>query len=323
MDLIYAARYTEVCDYAWEDCQGSEIIPGGIWYVDIGAIPDFFQRIKGPYNRSQRYVIVSPSSDFGLHYQQYEHPANDLKKWVGLQCNPRTVGYQDINIHARINPQRCKETDKYSIKCWSYTAATFDEIPNNVTKWFLTNCEIQDERVVPIPFGVSGNKNSLDHVNLIDIRRKLPKTRDKLLYINFQFYTTDRYELYLHFSENYPDVVTCKQQVSFAEYLDDLATHKFVLCPTGNGLDCYRTLETIYMGAVPIMERRRGAMVPYQNVKWPVIAYPKLFQVDPYRLENEWKSIEETFKTQPIDLTAVKWSYWKQKILESAHSSTG
>jgi hypothetical protein len=116
--------------------------------------------------------------------------------------------------------------------------------------------------------------------------------------------------LYLHFSENYPDIVTCKQQVSFDEFLEDLATHKFVLCPTGNGLDCYRTLETIYMGAVPIMERRRGGMVPYQNVKWPVIAYPKLFQIDPYRLENEWKSIEGT----PTDLTAAKWPYWKNRI---------
>ena len=38
------------------------------------------------------------------------------------------------------------------------------------------------------------------------------------------------------------------QQDSYEDYLKKLGTHKYVLSPPGNGADCYRTLESVYMG---------------------------------------------------------------------------
>ena len=302
MDLIYAGRYTEVCDYAWHDWQNKPVgewdLPSGIWHVDTSSIPEFFSAITNMFNKYRKYIVVSPSCDFCVCEQRYNHPAYDLEKWVGLQASPGH-GYDDLHLAARINRGRCRESDRYSIKCWSYTEATFNRIPDNVVRWFLVNCEIQDERLIPIPFGIFGNKDVLESAIKIDNYPKLE--RDKLLYVNFQFYTTDRFRIYQHFAENYPNVVTCVRGRTFDEFLHDLATHKFVLCPTGNGYDCYRTLETIYMGAIPILEKKMGAVAPYMDVEYPKLVTTNLFSVDPQylllsmynRMMDEWYPLEE------------------------------
>lgn len=315
MDLIYAARYTEACDYAWHDYADTlhkDNLQPGVWHVDTASIPEFFKMIR---TSRHKYVVVSPSCDFGVCVQRYNHPAMDLEKWLSLQMTPRH-GYRDLQMQARIDPKRCDEKDHYSIKCWSYTAATFPEIPDNVVKWYVCNCEIDDPRVVPIPFGVGGNKDMLEGVKAID-SYKTDSPRDKLLYVNFQFYNTDRYKLFLHIKNNFPSV-TCKQQVPFDEFLHDMATHKYVLCPPGNGLDCYRTLESIYMGAIPILERRMGCVMPYNDVQYPILAYPNLFQIDPIGLEASYNM----YNNMDRDCTKAKWPYWKQQI-DSSRSLIG
>jgi hypothetical protein len=317
VDLIYAARYTEVCDYSWGDWSHPRTIPGGIWYVDTASIRDFFNTISLPVNRHQQFVVVSPSCDFGVCLQQENHPIFDLEKWVGLNAN-FNMGYSGIQgMPPRINPDssQCCEFDKYSIKCWSYTTATFNKIPDNVKHWFVANCDIIDDRVTAIPFGIYGNKDKLESANAIFEYNKEIK-RDKGLYVNFQFYTTDRFRLYRHFMENFNGMVTCEREKTFDHFLDQLASHKFVLCPPGNGLDCYRTLEAIYMGAIPVLQNRLGCIAPYLTLKYPMLFYPNLFMLDPYRLDEMYDNMMENWEGN-IDLTTVKWPYWEKRIRDS------
>lgn len=320
MDLIYAARYTEVCDYAWHDYSEAknvvgQSLPSGIWHVDTTAIPQFFTTIQNMFNRNKKYVVVSPSCDYGICLQRYNPPALDLEKWVGLQITPQH-GYNGIQMEPRCILEQCNPADTYSIKCWSYTYATFDSIPENVVKWFVCNCDIEHSKVIAIPFGISGNKDQQEQAIRIDVARSIgdDPPRDKLLYVNFQFYTTDRYRLYKHFDSYFGDLVTCEQKVDFDTFLHRLATHKFVLCPPGNGPDCYRTLEALYMGAVPVLEQRRGCILPYlKGGGYPLVVYPNLFMCTPdglnaLNIADEW------------DLTNVMWPYWKNRILEAWES---
>lgn len=303
-DMIYAGKYTEVCDYSWKDYNGSNL-PSGIWHVDTASIPEFFNKIN---NNGNKYIVVSPSCDFGVCYQEHNKPSYDLAKWVSLQMHP-DHGYNDLHMKARINEDRCHQHDKYSIKCWSYTEATFPSIPNNVVHWFVVNCEINDPKVTAIPFGIFGNKYKLETAKAI--YNYPQKKRDKLLYVNFQFYTTTRYELFVHFKNHFGDKITCKHQCSFNEYLEDLATHKFVLCPTGNGLDCYRTLEAIYMGAIPVVEQKMGAVLPYKDMQYPMLVYPNLFMCTPKHLNEIY--VSDGF-ANCINLEKVLWSYWRNQI---------
>jgi len=51
------------------------------------------------------------------------------------------------------------------------------------------------------------------------------------------------------------------------EYLELVSQSKFVLSPPGNGPDCHRTWESIYLGAVPIVHESAW---PFKNYNLPV-----------------------------------------------------
>jgi hypothetical protein len=50
-------------------------------------------------------------------------------------------------------------------------------------------------------------------------------------------------------------------------YRSLVSRSKYVLSPPGNGPDCHRTWEAIYLGAIPIVKR---AFWPFCNVSLPV-----------------------------------------------------
>lgn len=52
------------------------------------------------------------------------------------------------------------------------------------------------------------------------------------------------------------------------EYRKALAESKFVLSPPGNGPDCHRTWEALYLGAIPIVKR---ASWPFIHLELPVL----------------------------------------------------
>jgi hypothetical protein len=41
--------------------------------------------------------------------------------------------------------------------------------------------------------------------------------------------------------------------LSFEKYLTTLASYKYAICPPGNGVDCHRIWECLYLGVIPIL----------------------------------------------------------------------
>jgi len=44
-------------------------------------------------------------------------------------------------------------------------------------------------------------------------------------------------------------------QLDFRSYLETMASHKYAICPPGNGVDCHRLWECYYLGVIPIVKR--------------------------------------------------------------------
>jgi hypothetical protein len=62
------------------------------------------------------------------------------------------------------------------------------------------------------------------------------------------------------------------------EYRQEIANTKFVLSPAGNGLDCHRTWEAMYLGAIPIVKE---ADWPFRNYDLPVL------------MVNDWHELQD------------------------------
>lgn len=294
-----------MCDYAYE---GQDYLPSGVVAVDAQALTDFFAKIAGNGNK---YIVVSTHSDFGI-CEQKEFPAwKDIEKWCGMCAEP-SIGYSDFNIHARLNKEKCNIEDKYSVKCWAWTSNTFNEIPSNVVHIFATNCSVEDPRITNVPFGLAGIgdlETSLDKISTLDIDRP----RDKLLYLNFQYCTIDRYRLF-EFYHGMNWVTIYQGNRNADEYYEDLATHKFVLCPAGNGLDCFRNLEALYCGAIPIFPIEKGLMF-YLKGKQRILMFKTLLNITEQFLNEFYHKMIQTDKNENIiNVPFLRKSHWKNMI---------
>lgn len=311
-EMIDCESWYHLADYHYT---GQDDLPSGVIHCDMGAIPEFFSKIT---NNGNKYVVISSRSDFGLHYQSVYPPFLDYSKVATMFIKSENSGggYKDLTLPAPINKDRCTQTDRYSIKCYLYTEATFDEIPENVVRWFVCNNTILDNpRITSIPFGFNGVDGSTDGRD--KITNKIANMnwngdRAKDLYVNFAFYTNERAKLFALYKPM--PFVTAEQNKTFDEYLDQLKIHNLVLCPPGNGWDCYRTLEALYMGCIPVMEYN-AASVMYALLNLPVILLESL--------ESFTELLIKRVRQVPLNdrrnwnLSTVTLSYWKIKIHEA------
>ena len=296
--IIHCEFWYRLCDYKYTQ---QNYLPTGVVHVSLGAIPEFFARIK---NNKEKYIVISSREDFGLCYQAQFPPWLDIGKAGYIFARPEH-SYSTFMVPPRVDLKTCNPTDKYSIKCYCYTKATFDEIPSNVVHWFVTNCMINDDpRITAIPFGINCTKQNFDALDLIcNIEIKKDK---KPLYVNFTFNTYERVELFKYYSTC--QFTTVKKDLSGKEYLEDVAEHAFVLCPNGNGIDCYRTWEALYLGAIPIIEVHPGTFQLLQH-KLPMISSATLY-LNYLTLDYIYKKLKDL----PKYYEAATIDFWQHKI---------
>jgi hypothetical protein len=67
--------------------------------------------------------------------------------------------------------------------------------------------------------------------------------------------------------------IVIEESIEWSEYIRHMSECKFVLCPEGNGIDCYRNLEAHYMGCAPVM--KNGSVL----FKLPHFEVPTLFNL--------------------------------------------
>ena len=233
--------------------------------------------------------------------------AADLPKWIEFQLNLEKQAYQDLFCPARLDKEKCNINDRFSIKCWSHTSSTFNEIPSEVKLWFLSCSNIDEPRVIHVPFGVHSEPDCLADLAAYKIDESL---RQQKVYANWQMYTLERHKLWQMLKRIKCESITMERELPYKDYLQQLATHKFVLCPRGNGLDCFRTLETIYMGAVPIFDAkdvpkyliRKNTAVVLEDLDDTLLSINKILEI-----------------TQPqVNIENVYWSTWKNMIEKNA-----
>lgn len=300
-EVITIDSYAEICDYVYKPGCG---VPSGLVHVNLEEFPHFCTEIKEFPDR--KYVVVSSRSDFGVCYQQ-EHPvAYDAIKWCDMQVTPE-AGYRDIKVEARCNRDSCHLEDTYSVKCYSFTSYTFNEIPENITHWYMTNCGIwKHPKITHIPFGVPKGK-----AEIIAEKSAENHERNKLLFIQWGLNTRERFDLLKFYIDlSYDKWATIiESPKDYEKYLEELSEHFFVVCPSGNGIDCYRVAESIYMGAYPIV-----SFAPiYYNLPGCNILMTKRFEIINQSYLYDILS-KDLFKGNNL---MFNLTYWKDRFYES------
>jgi hypothetical protein len=108
-----------------------------------------------------------------------------------------------------------------------------------------------------------------------------------LLYMNFSAGTNPsaRKPAYDYFKDK--DFCHVTGRMSVESYLWNVVHAKFVVSPHGNGLDCHRTWEALYLGVIPIVKTSSLDQL-YEDL--PVLIVDDWSDVTREFLETKWKN---------------------------------
>jgi len=179
--------------------------------------------------------------------------------------------------------------------------------PRCIKYWFAENANINKNSLTVLPLGLErpgGGGYSSDHnviANLIDS----DIDKDFLCFMcHNENNNKEERGRANEILKDRPWLEYRKHGLSFNDYCANVARSKFVVCPPGNGLDCHRVWEALYLGAIPIL--KHSAWAEYWN-DLPVLIVNDWHEVTEDNLINTYN------KYELIDWCSdkLKMSYWK------------
>lgn len=272
-------------------------------HVPTEEIPKFF--VNTPDNA--KLTVVSSYSDYSIRYQAENHPNKDLIKRANVMNWANVCGVTDKYMAVQLGPtceiDNCNASDTYCIKVDRHTIGTFSRIPAGI-RWFCTNLDICHPQATWLPFGVNNDGHGKDILMNYAGRKKRG-----LLYVNFQNNSFDRVRIKNHF-RNQPWVTFRENaNLSIEQYYEEMSEHQFVASPFGNGLDCYRNYEALYLGVIPIVDY--GNMSNYM-----IQSGLRVYQCDDWSKLNQ-KELDNAYYlklSRPSNGLQLKTVFWESMI---------
>jgi hypothetical protein len=183
-------------------------------------------------------------------------------------------------------------------------------LPANVVALYATSNLVADDRIRAVPLGI--RTSNVQPAKFV--RQSVGRAERDLLLGNFTL-NADHYRpgrdgrphVRARLVERLARAPWARLDVSSEPRTDaralfhfygQLARHRFVLSPEGNGIDCYRHWEALAMGAVPIVMRSR-AMAPFEGL--PILFTDDYGELSPGYLEEQWTAMaQRTFDLEPL-----------------------
>jgi hypothetical protein len=190
--------------------------------------------------------------------------------------------------------------------------------------WYTVNKQYRYKNIYSIPLGIANNTNeTVMHPVCGDLDCMIKVMNEEvnyknLVYMNFNINTYPNERQFVWDLFKNKEYVTIGNIVNTIEgrtnFLREIKSHSFVLCPRGNGIDTHRLWETLYIGSIPIVKKDIGYEDFYDL---PICFIDNWNQVNEEFLEKEKIRINNT----NYHLDKLKISYWIDKIKKSIENN--
>ena len=160
----------------------------------------------------------------------------------------------------------------------------------NCKKIYSQNVNVVDSRVEFLPIGIANHFWKWGKSQIVDevIQEEIDKT--DFVYAWFQE-RDNRVDCYDNVRREGIPIV---KSMEYKDYLRKLKTYKYCISPEGNGIDCYRTWESLYMKTIPIC--KRSILVEH---------FAKTF---PIYIVDDWKDLNVNDLEKQYD--SFSWDNW-------------
>lgn len=183
--------------------------------------------------------------------------------------------------------------------------------PPNVVHWFAQNVLVHKHDLTPIPIGLErqgiAKERDVAGTMLAQLLAGRPD-KQKWCYLNINPDTNDaeRRHVLRSLRWKFHFVTTRTRRIPYVTYVSEMASHRFVLSPPGNGVDCHRTWESLYLASIPIVK---------DSVCMSAFASAGLMVVqDLSRISKADLRDFVEHSGQAGDVRLLYFSYWKQLI---------
>ena len=126
------------------------------------------------------------------------------------------------------------------------------EILNNskLTEWNAQNVCFKHNKLKSIPIGISNKMWKIGNTDVFeDIKSSKEVLKDNMVYCNFDLNTNGQERVKCLNEIN----LTMSPKVNHDEYIKNISKSYFVISPDGNGVDCHRHWEALYVKTIPIV----------------------------------------------------------------------
>ncbi len=128
---------------------------------------------------------------------------------------------------------------------------------NKIKLWFCQNRETSHPKLISIPIGLANSQWLHGDQNLISGIRNRHNSKTNLVLKNFDIGTNIGERLHCN-NITQQNGIPLSQPMSTEEYWNMLACSVFSISPPGNGIDCHRIWESLYLRTVPIVKRHEA-----------------------------------------------------------------
>ncbi len=134
------------------------------------------------------------------------------------------------------------------------TEELFRSKPLCISEWYSVNVGFVHKKLIPIPLGLV-NEYSDKNLQIDDFaNQKIRVDKKNIIYSNFQINTNyqHRKKVLKNLKDNNSTIIA-EPNLKNNEYMKNLLSHNFIVCPWGNGVDSHRIWETLYSNSIPII----------------------------------------------------------------------
>jgi hypothetical protein len=195
---------------------------------------------------------------------------------------------------------------------------SLNRIPEEFRELYVVNNRSDDPRVSALPKGISPYRPTWF------LALALPRRRKQLpVYCNFSIGQPSQ-PAYVERRRKVRDVVQSKEwmtrenlgntfgtyDMTSVQYHWRVAEHRFTVSPEGNGVDCHRTWEALYLRSIPIVQYSKE-MEHFSDL-------PILFTQDYTELTSEYLSEQyERILDTDYNIEKLYASYWLRRVEQS------
>ena len=186
----------------------------------------------------------------------------------------------------------------------------WNKIKNKADYWYATNLIVNDERCFPIPIGLENDyvPGSVEKKRILFECMSIDREPMKLFYVNHNIGTNpnERNRPY-HVLKSDDDMTVDHNGLTTKQYYDNILKHQVILSPPGNGMDCHRTWEILYLNRIPLVKNIYQKFL-FENL--PVIFYDNYEQINADFLRSNIEKLSNT----KFNFDKLKMRWWINEI---------